>query len=317
MSIKCLVDNTEYETVKDLCEHLKEIKWSQKAYFYTYHPRFDKLTNEKIEFKNVEQYLSTDFVNKNNMRKWVLANPKEGREWAVNFLKQRKEAKQLIYAPSQAELRSLSCPSMSYFDSNGGYYNITKELGFKDRYIGHNPAFTFDISDAILIQDTREQSPIHLSLKTEVRKLDVGDYGLAPPHDKGIYIERKSLQDFVGSLSLRKVARKKKENDSSFERIDRELARAKESGHYVIMLVESDINDALGFEHLPWMRHGKTTASHIFHNLRELLNKYSLNFQVVFANGRKDAARKMIRIFQMGEQVKQIDLEYAAEQGLL
>ena len=206
---------------------------------------------------------------------------------------------------------------MRYYDYIGGYYNITRELGFKDRYIDANPEFSLNTLGVTLIQDTREQTPLSLPLKTEVRKLDYGDYGLAAPHDQGIYIERKSLNDFVGSLTTRKVVRKKKGDDSSFERIERELTRAKEAGHYIVMLVESPITDALTFDELPWMRHGKASPTYIWHNLRELLNRFPLSFQVVFANGRQDAARKMMRIFQMGQQVRQIDLEYAAEKGLL
>lgn len=316
MSVICHIDNTIHADLDALHEHIKPLM-KRETYYRLYHSRKDLLTGEDIPFKDAAQYLSTDFVSKSNMRKWVLANPKEGREWAIKWLKQRKESKSLIYAPSQAELRSLCSPSMPYYDSVGGYYNITRDLGFTDRYIGQDPVFTYYISGATVIQDTREQTPLSLSAKTEVRKLEYGDYGLAAPHDRGIYIERKSLNDFVGSLTTRKIVRKRKGEDSSFERLERELARAQEAGHYIVMLVESSIDDALNFDDLPWMRHGKASPSYIWHNLRELLARFPLSFQVVFANGRADAARKALKIFKMGEQVRTLDLEYAAEKGLL
>lgn len=318
MNFQSTVDTSiQARNIEELNEMAKSHLLKRESFFRIYFPRKDLLTGEEIPFKDAIQYLTTDFVKKENLRKWLGLNPAKGREWAINWLKQRKETKGLVYAPSQAELNSLCCPTMRYYDYIGGYYNITRELGFSDRYIGQDPVFTSDISDATLIQDTREQTPLSLPLKTVVRKLDCGDYGLDSPHDCGVYVERKSLNDFVGSLTTRKVVRKKKGDDSSFERIERELTRAKEAGHYIVMLVESPITDALAFDELPWMRHSKASPAYIWHNLRELLNRFPLSFQVVFANGRQDAARKMMRIFQMGQQVRQIDLEYAAEKGLL
>lgn len=316
MSIICHIDNTEHPDLDALHAHIKPLM-KRETYYLTYHRRKDLLTGEDIPFKTIEQYLSTDFLNKSNMRKWIQQNPEKGRAWAIDWLKKRKESKNLIFAPTQAELRSLECPSMAYYDRVGGYYNITNELGFAPRFVDETPVFGRDISEATLIQDTREQNPISLSLKTEVRKLDAGDYGLAAPYDQGIYIERKSLNDFVGSLSLRKIERKKKGEDSSYERLSRELERAQNSGHYIIMLVEASIDDAMNFNKLDWMKYSKVAPAHIFKNMRDLLIKYPLCFQVIFANGRADTARKMIRLFQMGEQVKRVDLEYAVERGLL
>jgi len=316
MSVICHIDNTEHENLDALHDYIKS-HMKRETYYLTYLRRKDLLTGEDIPFKTAEQYLSTDFVNKENMRKWVLKNKEEGLKWAINWLKERKVSKNLRFAPTQAELRSLCCPSMSYFDRMGGYYNITSDLGFEARFYDEQPVFTRDLEKATLIQDTREQTPLKFSLNTEIKKLDVGDYGLAEPFNQNIYIERKSLNDFVGSLSSRKIERKKKSEDSSYERIDRELARAVESNSYIIMIVESSIDDALSFNELPWMRHGKASPSHIFKNMRDLLVKYPLNFQIVFANGRADASRKLLRIFQMGEQVKRIDLEYATEKGAL
>jgi len=319
MSIICHIDQSVHPDLDSLHEHIKPLM-KRESYYRAFYPKVDKLTGEEIPFKDASQYLSTDFISKSNMRKWVLANKEAGREWAINWLKQRKEDKKLVYAPSQAELRSLCCPSMPYYDSAGDYYDITRELGFKDRFCAFyqtKDAIMSDLSDVTVICDTREQTPLSLPLKTEIHKLDYGDYALAAPHDQGIYIERKSLNDFVGSLTTRKIVRKKKGKDSSYERIERELTRAQEAGHYIVMLVESPIDDALNFDSLPWMQHGKASPAYIWHNLRELLVRFPLSFQVVFANGRADAARKAIKIFQLGERVRKIDLEYAAERGLI
>lgn len=313
MSVICLIDNTEHESIEALHKHIRPLM-KQESYWTHYHPKVCLGSGKPIPFKNAEQYLNQDFIDKNQIRSFLKKEPIRGREWAINWLKKRKEEKGLIYAPSQVELRSLQCPSMPYYDSVGGYYEITRELGFKDRYNGQSPVFTSEISD--IIQDSREQNPLKLGANTVVAKLDAGDYGLATPHDKGIYIERKSLSDMVSTLSARAIQRKKGE-DSNVERFDRELARAKESGHYIVMLVESPITDALSFDYLPQLRWSRVKPSHVWHNLRDFLTKYPLTFQAVFVGGRQEAARVALKIFQMGEQVKSVDLHHAYEKGLL
>lgn len=319
MSIVCMADNTEHATLKALHAHLRHFHIKQESYYREFFPRFCKGTGQPIPFKDRYQYFSQDFVDKNAIKKFIKSNPKEAREWAIGWLKKRKEEKGLIYAPSQVELRSLSCPTMVYFDTVGGYYHIARELGFKDRYVSYteqNGAKAGFWDDKCIICDTREQLPLKFTVKTVRETVNAGDYALAAPHDRGVYVERKSISDMTGTLNCRKVTRKKSE-DSSFERFDRELARAAEQGHYIVMVVESPLTQALSFSYLPQMKWTKVSEAHVFKNLRDLLTKYPLSFQAVFANGRVDAAQKALKIFEMGEQVRRIDLQYAVERGLL
>lgn len=309
----CLFDGSEHPTLEALHAHLRVFKWKQADYYTQFYPRTCLGTGKPIPFKNREQYLSQDFIDKNAIKAYIKKSPKEAREWAIGWLKKRKEEKGLVYAPSQVELRSLSCPSMLYYDSVGGYYNITRELGFKDRYRNEGLSFGHPVTQ--IIQDTREQLPLKLGVQTTVAKLNAGDYGLAQ-NDVGVYIERKGLGDFVGTLNCRKITRKKGD-DSSFERFDRELARATENGHYVVMLAETPLTQALSFSYLPQMKWTKVSEQHVFKNLRDLLTKYPLTFQAVFADGRVDAANKVVKILGMGNQVRNIDLQYANEKGLL
>lgn len=318
MSIVCLIDSTEHGSIEALHKYIRP-KMKQETYYTQY---FDKKclgSGKPIPFKTAEQYLSQDFIDKNQIKAFIKKEPVKAREWAVNWLKKRKEEKGLVYAPSQAELKSLHCPSMLYFDSVGGYYEIARELGFKHRYVSYteqNTAIAVTSDDICIICDTREQKVLDFTARTVKGTLNVGDYALAAPHDKGIRIERKGLGDFVGSLNCRKITRKKGD-DSSFERFSREMDRAVEAGQYVVMVVESSINDALGFNYLPQMRWSRVSPSHVFHNLRELLVKYPLSFQVVFADGRTEAARLVVKLLTMGMEVKTIDLEYAYQRGLL
>ncbi len=142
-----------------------------------------------------------------------------------------------------------------------------------------------------------------------------------PRRTTRVYIERKSISDFAGTLNARKNERKRVDDsvaiDVGFERFDRELARATEKGHYIVMVVETPITQALSFSYLPQMKWSKVSESHVFKNLRDLLVKYPLSFQAVFANGRVDAANKVMRIFQLGDEVRRIDLQDALERGVL
>ena len=311
MEIVCKFDNTIHPSIEALHKYIRKFRIKMSDYYLEYYPRKDLLTGEIIDFKDYEQYFNQDFKNKNNLKKWLKLNPVEGLAWASNWLKVRKEKRGLIYAPSYVELKSLNGPSMDYFQSLGQhiYYDLTKQFGFLERY-NNNQLIFKELLDKSIIIDNREQNPIKIKdFNTINGTLTIGDYGLTSEYDLGIYIERKSLSDFVSTLS------KNKNKTGGLERFDRELARAKEIGVYVIMVVESNINDALTFNYLPHMKYAKAQPSFIFKNLRDLLTKYPLNFQVIFTEGRKDFATKMIKIFELGNQVKTVDLQYRIEQG--
>lgn len=302
--LTCPINGVTYASIEELHSFLKRVHVKRSDYYEEYFPRKDLLTGEVIKFKDYDTYVSQDFSSKVNLKKWLGLHRTEGKDWSRKWLSNRKMSKGLIYAPSQVELRSLSCPSMPYYEAmfDGGYYGLCKELGFASRYDFKPVSFTPLPHAATIICDTREQTPIKIDDYKVVReKLDVGDYGLAQPHDNKVYIERKSLSDFLGTLS------------SGYERFERELARAVESNSYLVMAVEVNINDAQSFEYSYAGRHTKVTASFIFHRLRELLTSFPLNFQVVFIDGRVEMRRVIVRLFEMGDHVKHIDLQYMYE----
>lgn len=329
MSVTCHIDRTTHDSIDALHAYIKTaFRVSRKEYWTTYEPRKDLCTGEAIPYKDHEQYLSTDFINRITLKRYLKEQPPQvGLDWAKGWLAKRKAAKGLIYAPSQVELRTLCAPTMPWYEKvaahEGGYYGVTAALGFKSRYVKSCLVYQTLPSGASVIQDSREQNPIKLPLEPLVATLNVGDYALTAPHDQGIRIERKSLPDMIGSLSGKRVARKGGRNgngvteDSAYARFDRELARATEQGLHVVMMVEASINDAQRFDYLPQTKWVKASPNYIFHNLRDLLVKYPLSFQVVFCDGRRELADKMMRVFQLGAQVREIDLQHHLEEGLL
>ena len=301
--LKNIFGGADFSTIEELLAHLKKFKIKQKDYFEDTFPRKDLLTGEKIEYKNIENYFNSDFVNKNNLKKYIKQNPEGGKSWSIEYLENRKEEKGLIYSPSQAELRSLFCPSIPYFESVGGYNEICDMLGYKNRYDYKKELVFNKLTDPTIIIDSREKLPLKLITKSEVAGLKVGDYAIKDSK-LNIFIDRKSLPDMIGTLS------------KGYERFQREIERAIKLDAYIIMLVESDINSALGFEYLPHI-HSKASSAFIFKRLRDLLTKYPNHFQVVFADGRIDAAKLVLKIFELGEDVKNIDLQYRLEKGEL
>lgn len=323
----CAFDQTSHGSLEELHAHIRRFKVSRERYYHQYYPRYDPVSKKLIPFKDLDQYMDQEFESKLTLKKWIKENPKEGYVWAKDWLARRKVTKGLVYAPSQAELRTLCCPSMPYYDtagaSDGGYYGITRALGFKDRYTSTAPSIDALPAEATIICDTREQSPIKLAGRTIEQTLSVGDYALADPYDKGIRIERKSLGDFCGTLSDRKIARKGSKSgtgtteDSPLKRFDRELTRAVEANLYVVMMVEANINDAQAFNKLPQTRWIKASPQYILHNLRDLLTKYPLTFQCLFVDGRIEMARVIPRVLSLGDHIRTIDLQMLYEKRIL
>ncbi len=257
--IQCKADSTWHPSLEALHKHLQfKLKMKQEVYYRDHAPRYDLGTGEAIPFKApAARYLETEFTDKNSLKRYLKEQPEAGRKWAIDWLAKRKAEKKLVYPPLQAELRSLFCPTIPYYDHVGGYAAICRELGFTIRFEGTVPAAA--PLNCPVVVDTREQNELKLKVPTIEAKVNCGDYSLPPEHDKGIYIERKSLSDFVGTLSDRET----RYGDSNLARFTRELERAQEVGGYLILLVESDINQALSFNHLPHMKHTKVQPEHI------------------------------------------------------
>jgi len=303
--VKCKVCEEEFETEKELHKHIRSHKLLLVDYYQRYTPRHDLLTNELIKFKNKEQYLSDDFNGKPNMKKWLKSRPiKEAKEYCQNLLTKRKEKKELVYSPTQVELRSILSPPIQFYDELfGSYYKFCSGLGFKNKY---NPITEIITGQEYLkpeyqiIIDTREQRPLKFKRPVTVKTLKYGDYAFSSPRATcNCYIERKALSDFIGTLS------------GGYERLINEIKRAEDDGAYLVILVEEKFQNALSFKFLPHIsKKIKATPEFIFHRVRRITQKYP-NVQFLFVNGRKEATRVVERIFTSGCAHEKHDLQLA------
>jgi len=298
----CLRDNSIHQSLEHLHAHLRKLKITQAAYYLYYYPRQDLLTGAKIEFKNYNQYFSTYFVNKNNMKKYCLNDPVKGMEFGINYLKERAIRKGIKKAFHQVELKSLPCPTIKFFQQFGDYNKICKELGLTAQfdYSGIINWQFNKFSSALVNYDSREQTPIKfLTVASQLETLKYGDYSINKPYDSGIYVERKGLSDFVSSFG------------KDYQRLRRELQRCKDAGHYMVVLVLSPFSKALGFNYQFETRYAKVSPDYVFGNVREIIKDFD-NVQFLFID--KNRAEEIIlKIFQMGKFVKNFDLQYCLD----
>ena len=311
MSVICKIDGKEFKDEKSLHLALKGYGLNKVKYYQTYYERRDLLTNDLINFKTKEQYLSSDFNDKNNMKKWLKEQPVEkAQEYCKKLLIKRKQSKNLIYSPTQVELRTIMAPSIMFYNKIfNNYYDLCSNIGLENKFVHPNlinDNFKNKLSqkDTIYV-DTREQSWLKFNIPFEIKTLAFGDYACSNDNCN-CFIERKSLSDFISTLSVK-----------NYDRFKNEIEKAIKNDSYIIVMVEETLSSALSFKYLPHIsKKIKATPEYIFHNVRELLQNYN-HLQFLFVNGRNEMTRIIEAIFSSKCFYKKIDLQLAYDMKLL
>ena len=311
MSVICKVDGKEFKDEKSLHLALRGYGLNKEKYYHAYYPKKDLLTGETINFKTKDQYLNSDFNDKNNMKKWLKEQPlDQAQEYCRNLLIKRKKDKNLIYSPSQIELRTIMSPSIVFYNKIfRDYYDVCSSIGLENKFI-HPCNITNQFNnklnkkDTIYI-DTREQSWLKFDIPFEIKTLSFGDYACSNDNC-GCYIERKSLSDFISTLSVK-----------NFDRFKNEIDKAQKNNSYLIVIVEEKLANALSFQYLPHIsKKIKATPEYIFHNVRSLIQEYS-NLQFLFVDGREEMKRTIESIFASKCFYSKVDLQLAYDLKLL
>jgi hypothetical protein len=304
----CAMCEQAFTDFKSLGKHLRlEEKITQTKYIEAYIDKRDRWSGDKIPFKNFGQYDEADFVSRENFRKWVVkrASTEEAKNYCFSFLRKRIKSRGLHYTPTHVELRAINCLSIVGFESilaDGieGYQQFCKGMGLEKRFdYGERQGAPY-IEDMKIYVDTREQNPLTFPCSIEVRTLNVGDYSCADPYYSDLVVERKSLEDFVGTMG------------KGNERFKKEIERAREQNIYLVIVVEEKFDTALNY-------HGKNSKQKLggpspFGIVRKLLQEYK-NIQFLFANDRAGSADKIRRIFSIGDSMKTTDLQYLHDKG--
>jgi len=311
MSVICKIDGKEFKDEKSLHFALRGYGLNKEKYYHTYFPKKDLLTGETINFKTKDQYLNSDFNDKNNMKKWLKEQSLDkAQEYCKNLLIKRKKDKNLIYSPTQIELRTIMSPSIIFYNKIfNDYYDICSSIGLENKFIHPNNITSqfqnkLTTKDTIYV-DTREQSWLKFDIPFEIKTLSFGDYSCSN-ENCNCYIERKSLSDFISTLSVK-----------NFDRFKNEIEKAQKNNSYLIVIVEEKLASALSFQYLPHIsKKIKATPEYIFHNVRSLIQEYS-NLQFLFVDGRNEMKRAIESIFSSKCFYNKIDLQLAYDMKLL
>lgn len=311
---KCKVCDKTFATERSLHAHLKAHKLRLAEYYQTYYPRYDKHDGSIIKFKNKDYYFENDFNSRQNLRLWLKGQSKpEAKEYCRELLISRKEKKDIVFAPTQVELRTLMMPPVQVYDSLfDSYYDLCDEVGLINKYQKEKEEYHFEINakaikDKFKIYvDTREQKPLKFNVKTEIKNLKFGDYAFSSQaYSSNTYIERKSVSDFIGTLS------------GGFNRFTREIERAGEAEAFLIVLIEEDLNKCRSFNYLPHVsKKIKATPEYIFHNVRYLIQAYP-HLQFLFVKNREESSRVIEKIFLGNSSHRHCDLQYCYDMKIL
>jgi len=311
--VKCAICGKEFPEDKNLHLHIKAHKLSIGEYYQSQFPRHDMHDGKIIKFKNKEQYMSADFNNKGNLKKWLKNAPLDiAKRYCKALLTKRKREKGLEYTPTEVELRTLMVPPIPYYQVMfGDYYSLCEEIGFKNKFSvfpKKSRAKERFTEDHVIYIDSREQKPLEINdFPTEVKGLKFGDYCLNDKKKTGnCYIERKSVPDLIGTLS------------SGLERFEREIERAAEEKAYLVILVERKMDDCLAFNKLRhvYKKNTRVTPDFIFHNVRYLIQKFP-HIQFLFVKGREECVRVVKKILLTSIPQKKFDLQLAYDLDLL
>jgi len=295
--LKCKVCGEGFNYYAELQKHLRSYhKLSAKTYFETYWKRIDRFNGTKLEYKSFDQYITCDFIDKKNYKNWLKTLSREERsDYFKSKIGQYCDLKSLDVAPSQVECQSINCllpiSTMEAFS----------EMHYKDLYQKHGlrSRFNYELPDNIsltpisqIIVDSREQKPFQFKDKIVIdSKLEYGDYSVHP--NNKLAVERKSLVDLFGTLS------------GGRERFEKEIQRAQKMNGYIVVVVESTLNNMMYQK----QKFSKASGDFIAHNMRQILRNYD-NIQFVFCDGREEARDKTVRILEMDENAFNIDLQY-------
>jgi len=311
MSVICKVDGKEFKDEKSLHLALRGYGLNKEKYYHTYYPKKDLLTGDVLNFKNKEQYFNSDFNDKNNMKKWLKNQTiQEAQEYCKQLLIKRKEEKNLTYSPSQIELRTIMSPSVIFYNKIfDNYYDLCSSVGLENKFIhSQNIAHQFKnkltTKDTIYV-DTREQNWLKFNIPFEIKTLPYGDYTCSNDNCS-CYIERKSLSDFISTLS-----------SGNLDRFKNEIEKAKKNNSYIVVVVEEKLQSALSFQYLPHIsKKIKATPEFIFHNVRSLIQEYD-NLQFLFVDGREEMKKVIESILASNCFYKKVDLQLAYDLKLL
>lgn len=288
------IDNVERPDRKDFIKHLRENGLTLKEYCIKYYDRKDLFTGEDIAYKDDVHYINSLFNSRENLVKFFTNGGDKRR--LLDVINGRKEIKELQYAPSTFEARTSILPSPALVSKLGLDYNgLCEKAGLKPRY-NYSASLEKISGPALLFVDTREQNPFEFSCRSSVSKLDVGDYS-SQNNFTGCFVERKSLEDFCGTMS------------QGFDRFKNEVERANQLGFHLAVVVEESLEVVLQMNVANQHKFIKGSPDFYLTRARSLCETFP-NIQFLFVSGRYRASRVTEEIFKIKGGFSHLDLQF-------
>lgn len=301
--IECRKCGAAFPTERSLHAHIKAHGMILADYYCLHYPRFCLWSGQPLQFKNKEEYFHSQFANRENMLSWLrAAEPEEKRQVILSMLLSRIERKKYSLAPPQLEL--LACdlpPAQEYIKSFGSYGVAIKSCKVQPMFSSRPPKDwkTIDFSTKKILIDSREQRPLSFK-SSEKLKLDTGDYAVSGGDFDYTFVDRKSFQDFCGTMV-----------GDNYDRFRRQILRCKNQESYLWVVVEADIRDAAK---LNSRSIHKNNLKFVFHQMTTLMHEFPKNLQFVWSGGREQSEDLIPRLLCWGKKLWDVDIQFFMEE---
>jgi hypothetical protein len=303
MTNQCKECGEYFDSDKGLHSHLnKKHGLFQAEYYVKHYPKLSLLFRRQIPYKNKTDYFSREFISYEEMNQWLeRAKPEDAKKKIIQLIKHRIEEKDYSYSPPHLELKTLELPSILIIKKLFGSYKAFCDLLNIEPLFSQPLIKDFNkINDFEVIIDSREQNPLVFK-KSKVEKLFVGDYLLKNGYSY-TFVDRKSKEDFLGTLS-----------QFGIDRFKLEVQKSIALDGYLFVVVESTPSEIESH----CKRFGKMiNFGYSIHNMRAMTHEFARKIQFIFTGTREKSQQLIPKLLFHGPKLWQTDMQYYLDYGL-
>ncbi len=265
-------------------------------YYETYVPKLDKLTGAKISYIDYHSYIDAQFQNRQNEKDWLKsASIDEAKDYLAKVLRQRIELKKLKFAPSFVEFETSEMPPYkAYVHFFGSYENACESIGVEPLLRDRKEVSALKSHTPEVLIDSREQRPLKFKRQKD-QKLAFGDYTLSGDDYTYTYVDRKSGEDFKGTVTMHQ------------ERFLRELQKAVDMDCYLYIVIEESIAK---IELLNKMAAYHNNMNYVWSSMRKIQHIHPRKCQFVFTGSREKSELIIPYLLRYGKELWDTDVQY-------
>jgi hypothetical protein len=229
---------------------------------------------------------------------WCESAPKEEvKEYIIELAKRRIKQKKYTHAPFHLELSKRQLPDLDVYKKHfGTYTKACEQMGVPPIFDKGLPKeFNNEVDVEVLI-DTREQQPLEFS-KSQILKLDFGDYTLGGDDFSNTFVDRKSPGDFLSTFG------------GQVDRFRREMQRCVQMDSYMYIVIEKPLAK-IEKEAMFTRGRKKPKLGWIFSNMISVQHEFAGNCQFIFTDNRKHSEEIIPKLLCFGKKLWNVDVQY-------